>query len=67
MELETHVYVVTVYHGADFDKMLARAAFVTRERAEVMGSVMLNDYRRAEAEEWRNAIRAEIDAIPFGG
>lgn len=67
MLTDTHVYVVTIYHGADFDRMLARAAYSTREKAETLGSIMLEDCRKAEDAKWRNAIRAEIDAIALEG
>lgn len=64
--MESHVYIVRVLHGADFDKQLAHAAYLTREEAETKGATLLQDCRDMEEPEWQSALRAEITPVPFG-
>jgi len=64
--METHIYIVYVLHGADFDKQLAHAAYRTREEAERLGTILRDDCRDMEEPKWRDSIRAEIHPIPFG-
>lgn len=64
--MESHVYIVYILHGADFDRQLAHAAYLTREDAERLGTILRDDARDMEEPEWRDGIRAEIHPIPFG-
>lgn len=65
--MESHVFVVFIFHGAEFDRMLNQSAYSTREAAEEFGAKLRDEYRALEEPMFRESIRAEIHPVPFIG
>jgi hypothetical protein len=63
----THIYLLTILDGSDFDKVCYQSAHPTRRAAEAHGTTQLAEVGAATEAEWRASIRMEIESIAYIG